>query len=51
MFRRLTVIFDITDDPDINKRIPRFITIMDQKVTTEWREALSSASFVMMRDI
>jgi|GEM_PF-6935314 len=33
------VIFDITDDPDINKRIPRFITIMDQKVTTEWREA------------
>ncbi|RIB24650.1 hypothetical protein C2G38_2168076 [Gigaspora rosea] len=33
------VIFDITNDPDITKRLPRFITIMDQKVTTEWREA------------
>ncbi|CAG8540920.1 16340_t:CDS:2 [Racocetra fulgida] len=33
------VIFDISDDPDIPKQMPRFIIIMNQKVTTEWREA------------
>ncbi|CAG8525247.1 26764_t:CDS:2, partial [Dentiscutata erythropus] len=33
------VIFDITNDANLTLRIPRYINIMDQKVTTEWKEA------------
>src|SRR6185436_17583433 len=33
------VIFDSTDDLELEKRIPRFIYIEDNRVTTEWKEA------------
>src|SRR5260364_74810 len=33
------VIFEMTEDPDLIKRIPRYTHIWDQKVTLEWKEA------------
>ena len=33
------VIFDATEDYCLTSRIPRFVSIMDQKVVTEWKEA------------
>ena len=33
------IIFDNTDDPELETRIPRFTSIEDNRVTTEWKEA------------
>jgi hypothetical protein len=33
------IIFETTNDPEIENNIPRFTYVMDNKVTTEWRSA------------
>lgn len=33
------VVFETTDDPELESRIPRFYLLWDNKITTEWRSA------------